>query len=412
MVMKEKEGLKAKALVLGLGPCGLGVVRSLAREGVPVIGISYRPGDAGLQSRHCLPMRVENPLSNGEEALRSLQKVGESLDEKGVLLPTSDPFVLFVSRFRKELGEHFLLNMPSPRVIESVVNKRRFYEEALSSGIPIPQTHFPTSLQEVMEIKDDLIYPAFLKPYFSHLWSERFGTKGFKVENRDQLVARFKEIMPTGLEVMVQSIIQGPNTNHFKFSSYIDSNGKSIAGFTSQKIRQYPTEFGVGTLMVSVHNREVMELGMRFFERIGYTGMGSIEFKRDEADGIFHIIELNPRFWLQNMQATYSGLNFPMIQYLDMVDGQAYPCSEYHDGVRWVDAWLDYLSFRSHRRDGASSYADLMRTWTGVSCFSHFAMDDPIPSLSSLWTISKDILERAWNSGPLGGRLSREPRKV
>jgi hypothetical protein len=48
-----------------------------------------------------------------------------------------------------------------------------------------------------------------------------------------------------------------------------------------RKLRQYPVDFGVGTLMESVAEPELAALGLRFFNAMGWRGPGSIEFKRD-----------------------------------------------------------------------------------------------------------------------------------
>ena len=47
--------------------------------------------------------------------------------------------------------------------------------------------------------------------------------------------------------------------------------------------------------MRSVHDPELVELGLRSFRAIGYRGVGSIEFKRDDRDGRLKMIELDLR---------------------------------------------------------------------------------------------------------------------
>ena len=47
----KRRSLKVPAAVMGLGVNGLGVVRSLGRQGVPVIGLRTRSEEAGRFSR-------------------------------------------------------------------------------------------------------------------------------------------------------------------------------------------------------------------------------------------------------------------------------------------------------------------------------------------------------------------------
>ena len=89
------------AFVLHMGPNGLGVTRSLAREGIPVVGADFVPNAPGLFSRYCRPLLCPNPAVDPDGTLEFLLKEGEHLKEKGILYACSDVFVLFVSRNRK-----------------------------------------------------------------------------------------------------------------------------------------------------------------------------------------------------------------------------------------------------------------------------------------------------------------------
>lgn len=219
--------------------------------------------------------------------MRFLLEEGKRLGQPGILIPASDAFVRFMARYRTDLRQFFRFALPAGKVLEAMVNKRKQYELAEQVGMPYAQTFYPDTREDVKRIKDHVEYPAIIKPYYSHLWCERFGgaNEGVKVHTAQELTARFEEILPTGLQVLVQSVILGPNTNHFKVCAYVSQSGEPLAVFTLRKIRQYPTEFGVGTLVESLAHPELAELGLLFFRNIGYRGIGSIEFKKDERDG-------------------------------------------------------------------------------------------------------------------------------
>ncbi len=371
---------KARAFVLNVStPNGLGVIRSLGREGVPVVAVDHDAMAPGLRSRYASPLVLPNPSTRPEQCLDGLLKEGRRLPGKGVLFPCSDAYVLFVSRYRAELGEHFEFCIPSEKVLEGMVNKRRQYDEALRIGTPIAKTFYPSNMKEVREIRDKLDYPAFIKPYYSHLWYPVFGNKGFKVHGPRELEERYAHIFPTGLEALVQSIIQGPNTNHIKVCAYYDRTGERRALFLTRKMRQNPTEFGVGTIMESFHDDELAELGLRFFEGIEYRGIGSIELKLDDRDGRYKMIELNPRLWAQNSQPTYAGVNFPLTMYNDLT-GRSAPPQDYRDGVRWIDTMEDARAFWWYRQRGRTTFGELARSWLKIDCHAHFAWDDPMPA--------------------------------
>ncbi|HPP45499.1 MAG TPA: hypothetical protein PK446_06880, partial [Methanomassiliicoccaceae archaeon] len=134
----------------------------------------------------------------------------------------------------------------------------------------------------------------------------------------------------------VQTVIDGPNTNHVKVCAYYGLDGKRRALFLTRKIRQHPVEFGVGTTMESIHDETAQRIGLDFLDAIGYRGIGSVELKMDQRTGRYMMIELNPRLWAQNIQATYAGVNFPLIQYDDVTGGDVGDASDWQDGIRWM----------------------------------------------------------------------------
>jgi D-aspartate ligase len=382
MALKQQCGTTKTAFVLSLFDTGLGVIRSLGRAGIPVIGLDFDLNNPGFASRYCRALQCPHPVHEPLELLRFLLDEGARLDEPGILFPASDAFVLFVSRYRNELARYFRFNLAPPEVLEALLDKRRQYDLAESIGTPYATTYYPETAADVRRIAACLDYPAFIKPYYGHLWREHFSdSKGFKVHTSDELIARFEEIWPTGLQAMVQSIILGPNTNHFKVCAYIDRAGEPLGVFTLRKIRQYPTEFGVGTMVESVTYPELVERGLGFLCGIGYRGIGSIEFKRDDRDGRLKMIELNPRVWQQNIHATDCGINFPLLQYRDLTGAAPAAQLRFTKGLRWIDAVPDFQAFWSYYRAGAATPWGWARSWLAVRSFATFAPDDLRPFL-------------------------------
>lgn len=369
-----------KAYVLSLYDTGLAAVRSLGRAGIQVVGLDSDHRMAGFKSRFCTTKLCPNPSHQPDELLHFLIEEGMRQSQAGIIFPASDAFALFVSRYRDELSTFFRFNIAPSHVIEAMINKRLQYEMAERVGIPYPKTYYPKTIQDVHNLKDVLEYPIFIKPYVAHLWKENvIEGKGFKVHENGELQARFEEIIPMGIEAMVQEIIPGPNTNHFKVCTYIDSQGKSLGVFTLRKIRQHPEEFGTGTLVESVHYPELAEMGLRFFEGIGYRGIGSIEFKIDARDGNLKLIELNPRLWLQNAQATVCGMNFPLMQYLDLTKQNPLPVRDFLVGVKWIKSDADFVTSWDRYQRGELSLREWIFTLKGMRSFSIFAMDDLAP---------------------------------
>jgi predicted ATP-grasp superfamily ATP-dependent carboligase len=91
------------------------------------------------------------------------------------------------------------------------------------------------------------------------------------------------------------------------------------------------------------------------------------------------MIELNARLWQQNIQATYAGVNFPLIEYLDLTGQTPEPVLDYKDDVRWFDAIQDFQAYRVYSGAGKLTFPQWLRSWWGSDCFAYFAWDDLKP---------------------------------
>jgi len=188
-------------------------------------------------------------------------------------------------------------------------------------------------------------------------------------------------IWEKGITVIVQELISGPDTNHYKYCCYTSPNGKILAEFTLRKIRQNPVRCGVGSVVESIYINELMELGRKLFTEIGFIGIGSAEFKLDKSDGIIKLIEINPRYWQQNSLSTECGINFPYINYLDLLHQHQDPVNDFKTGIKWINSLLDFDTFLTYHKEGSLSYKDWRNSLKGEKVYSDFTWDDPLPRL-------------------------------
>ncbi len=369
------------AIVLGMTETGLGVIRSLGRNGIKVIGLDYRK-DMAFWSKYAESFICPHPLGELNSFQQFLISLSKKYTYKPVLFLTSDDFVLAVSRIRANLSPHFLFNIPSTDVVESIINKKMQYKKAKEIGVPIPRTFYPQSNEELQKFQNDLKYPLFIKGCYSYIWKENFGSlKGFLVENKEELNEKFKMIFGKKVPAMVQEVIQGPDTNHYKVSIYISQSAEPLLVFTLRKIRQLPIRFGVGSCVESIDYPELLEVGLRYFMGINYRGIGSAEFKLDEKDNILKLIELNPRLWQQNILSTVCGMNFPMVQYLDLTGERPQPVNGFKKNIKWLNIYMDFQSFWHYHREKKLTLLKWIKSLKGVKVLSDFALDDIKPFL-------------------------------
>jgi D-aspartate ligase len=368
--------------VLGLFDTGLAVVRALGRSGLTVFGFDHQHDEFGFRSKFGLHTVSPHPRAAGE-LVEFLCERARQFSERPILYPTSDAFVTFVSENRHALEPHFRFALPLCESVSVALNKAAMYALASEARVPVPCTQTPRTLDDVRQLATVLAYPVVIKPLVGHVWREHYrGDKAIRVDGAPALVDWFEQILAAEQPALVQSLVVGPNTNHCKVCGYFDGDGQARAIICMRKIRQYPVDFGVGTLMETVIEPEVRELGLRLFRAMRWRGPGSIEFKRDDRDGRWKLIELNPRLWQQHGLAEVCGMNFPLLQYLDLT-GQPVTVETYRPGVRWLDEFRDPRSAWEHRKRAALTFSQWRQSLSGVRAYALWAADDPAPFLAA-----------------------------
>jgi len=369
------------AVVLGMFETGLGVSRSLGRKGVRVIGVDFKE-DVGFRSKYVTQHMCPHPLKEMDDFIENLIALANRFRQKATLFMTADEFVLAVSRRRRTLSDRYLLNLPPADVVESIMDKKELYENAKAVGVLTPKTFFPRSFAELKELQGEIQYPVFMKGCYGFAWRSKFGArKGFVVNNEKELVQYFGLTTEKEVPALVQEIIQGPDTNHFKYCGYFSKKGRQILGFTLQKIRQQPIRFGVGAAVKSVCFPRLLEIGRNYFEAIGYRGVGSAEFKIDDRDGRLKLIEVNPRYWQQNILADRCGMSFPFVDYLEATCQNPDKLNSFATGVKWINIYSDLDSFLAYRVEGKLTFSAWVRSLKGTKVFSDFALDDIMPAI-------------------------------
>jgi predicted ATP-grasp superfamily ATP-dependent carboligase len=242
---------------------------------------------------------------------------------------------------------------------------------------------------------DEIPFPAFIKGAEVTLWRSKMGvvSKGFVVSNREELMNIFKVIFDKGANGLIQEIIPGPDTNHYKSSCYLSRNGEILLAFGLQKIRQQPVGFGFGCMVQSIKYPEMLDLGKDFFTGIGYRGVGSTEFKLDLRDNKLKLIELNPRYWQQNALAEKCGMNFPLMDYMELTDCKPKAILDYRPGTKWVNIYSDIESFREYRKQGQISWRQWLASFRGEIMLSDLEWDDLLPGLREM--VTENVLRRS-----------------
>ena len=306
----------ASAIVLGGGLNALGVVRSLGQAGVQVCVLDTDPSSPAMRSRYA-QARVVCSLE-GLELMAELQRLAGELGSKALLFLTEEKSVETVSAYRAELPPNFLIRLPEHQRLLQLMHKQGFYDLAEPIRAPVPRTVRLQGLQDLHKVAV-LKFPCVLKPSGkSYEYGARFK-KAYKVGSVHEVEALYREIHPVLADMVVQEWIEGRDSEIYFCLQYIGRDSAVVGSFAGRKIRSWPPRIG-GTASCTAaweHADELAEITATFFRQVGFSGMGSMEYKRDERDGRFYMVEPTVgRTDFQEEVATVNGCNLPLAAYL------------------------------------------------------------------------------------------------
>ncbi|WP_338023160.1 carbamoyl-phosphate synthase [Bacillus ectoiniformans] len=309
-----------------------------------------------------------------------------------MLYAGADDYVVFISKFREELAKHYLFLCPDHSLIENVLDKKKTYELLTKYRIPTPKTFFVETVTQLNHAITQLEFPCILKPVAGHEYRKHINTKAIYIHDVIQLKREFPLYRQYG-ELIIQEIIPGDNQCFYKVATLFDDQMKLLALFTLQKNHQFPAQFGTGAHIVSRPVPELAEYGKTLLKELKLKGVGMIEYKKDPRDGLYKVIEINPRFWLTHSLTGHAGVDFAYQYYLTVTNQHPAPLLEQKDNIQWIYLVRYFLTFLEKRKRGEMTFKDFLTGFKGKKVFALFALDDPMPFIRStashLWNAWK-----------------------
>lgn len=388
---RPRRGRKSPVYVLGATTAGLAVMRSLGRRGIPVFALESPPRPPGHYSRYARPILLPDFRENEGAWLDRLLLCADGADPRPVLIPAGDDEVLFVARHRRLLAERFRFNIPNDDALSVACDKALLYRFAAETGVPVPETRFPEGPpDEANPDPGEIGFPCLVKPTRSHLWRRRGGAEKLAVaRDRHDLERLYRKMWRPGEPLMIQEIVPGGDNALYGYLSCWDRRSRPLVLFTKRKLRQHPVHFGNGSLQVSERNETTAEQSILLLSALAYSGVASIEYKRDDRDGSFKLLDLNPRTVSGEQLAVDSGVDIPYIHYLDVIGEDAPATPPFREGVKYVHLSWDVQSLLSQRKKGTLPFHRWLLSLAGVRSFALLSLSDPAPSLVLLGRASR-----------------------
>jgi D-aspartate ligase len=393
------------AVVVGAaGPCGLGVCRSLARANVPVILADPSPTAPAMHTRfarkHVISALAGRPL------IEDLLALSDDIGRQSVLFLTNDEAAMAVSEFRRELEGHYRFRLPSHECLTSLLHKQNFQQLAEKYGFPVPRSAFIRGSSDFAALAN-LRFPCIVKPAVKMAEYLRLFARAYKVYSREEAEAMCSSILPVAPELLVQEWIEGDDDDIYFCLQYGTTDGDAVCSFTGRKLTIWPPDVGeTASCTAAPEAHEIIApLTEAFFRKVAFTGIGSIEYKKDARTDTFFMVEPTVgRFDKQEEVATLHGVNIPLVAY----------CYELSLPMPSVEArftpitWRDLLSHRKAIWGGQPKQSARPRYRTYDS---YWRVNDPIPALFHGLAALIRVLQRAigWRKSHLTANWGANP---
>jgi len=285
----------------------LGVLRSLGQTGkfdvcLILIGLS---SDFVACSKYVRKNEIYR-VDSDEAVLDVLFKIGPTLNQKAVVICSSDGSIAAIDRNYNKLKEYFIL--PNAKGLEGeigkLMDKTHQTEVAFEVGFDIPYT---TKIDTIEQAKQWNVFPCIIKPEESAL-----GCKSdIQICNdEEELISSMGGTLCNSFQV--QQFIE--KTLEFQLIGCSLDHGELliIPGFT--KIIRQPSNTNTGYLkyvdIKELQDEAFMKKVKCFMKHIGYEGLFSLEFLQDK-NGKKYFLEINMRNDGNAYCVTAAGVNLP-----------------------------------------------------------------------------------------------------
>jgi predicted ATP-grasp superfamily ATP-dependent carboligase len=388
-------------IVLGGELNTLSVTRALGEAGVDVVilddGVSNSPA---RHSRYCTKF-VRFP--NAKEAIQT-RWLDWLLDTStpGVLLACCDDGLELLARHRRVLETHGHKPIEAnDSVVLAMLDKQETYRLADATGIGVPRTAALSSLDGLEPALDEVGLPCGYKPQHSHeyvrhlpMLPKGWPPKGGIARDREELCTMIRPMLDLGIGMLLTEVVPGPADAFCSYYTYLGEAGQPLVHFTKRKLRQYPTDFGLGTLHVTKWQPDVAREGLHLLQSVGLRGLGHVEFKRDANDGKLKLIECNPRITMVNDLVRASGLDLAVLAFNRAIGRPSASFNGFRENCWMWFPDLDWKAFRDYRRNGELSAFGWLRS---IAHYQHLALPslrDPLPAATPLVSFGRRLLSR------------------
>jgi predicted ATP-grasp superfamily ATP-dependent carboligase len=388
--------VQAPAIVLGVEhPRGAAVLQSLGRLGASVTAVDHYPDALGMWSRF-ISEKILVPETY-DAALHALEAFADRTpNARPLLIATNDHYLVLVSRNFERLSTRFVVTTPRWEVLSTLMDKRRCYELASSIGLNVPSFFAPSSAEEIKRVfagldfqKHDYLFTKPLPTGEPTDGSTRRFTRVAGI-HADTARARYMEIFErTGDLPMISEVVPGESASCIGVSLVLDFEHRPVAAFCVKRLQLrpykkdegfiHPYALGANVYCESTHDDEAVEAAARLLRAARYSGIATVEFRRDANTGALKLIKVDPRVVRATSLSAAVGIDLPAALFRVFTAQPPTVAKAYPDGVAWI--WLSAF-FATVREQGLWTQwrlRALLRDSGRIRAAAYFSRHDPMP---------------------------------
>ena len=337
-------------------------------------------------------------ISPNETTAADLARLLEAIPIKqAVLIPCTDEWLAVAAALPDRLRERFPTSLPPEGAVRAYTDKEVFAESLRSYEVPHPRTIRASDHEAIERLSESEMTGFFLKPRNSQEFSLRYRIKAISVSGKSDAIAKIERFAQDGFAVELQEMIPGPVTRQYHIDGFVDRFGRVVAAMARQRLRMYPTDFGNTTLQVSIPMETLdaaIEPLYRLLTGLEHRGIFSAEFKWDERDRLFKMLEINARPWWQVEFSTLCGVNVCAMAYRDALGEEVPVVSTYDVGRRFRILAHDFRAFRDLRRQGKEAPLKWIASLRGAPDAIN-RVTDPWPAVGFAREIASKLVRRS-----------------
>jgi hypothetical protein len=373
----------------------LGVVRALGARGhVADVAAPWTPWSTPATLSRWCARGLTAPLASDRR--RYADFVSSLLDGGAydIGFACTDSVIEIISHMRADLPARPDFLLPPQESLEIALGKLSSQRFAAELGLPTPRTTAIHAPHEISSVARDLGFPLVIK-----------GDKG-SGGSHVRYSANMEELRQAYRATAARARVGQPIAQEFipgdvYLTHVLYDHGEPVAICSHMKERHFPASGGITARGITVHHPELDRQAIRIFSALRWHGPAKADFKCDQRDGRFKLMELDPRI--------SASIDIPAAAGVDMIEmccrmvcgERVEPRLEYATGIRVRYVCRDMLCLAAQ----PSLLPRFILDALDPRIRSNFNWHDLRGSLGLMWR-AKWAFEDAWAQGQLTGERS------